>query len=90
MSNRRQNPSPAEKNKWLEGTSCFCLSVLPVSPGRGFMARTVCVCVGGGVKLERRMREWGLKMRKMKNVERKMDTERTKGYKKNQVQPRYD
>lgn len=47
MSNRRQNPSPAEKNKWLEGTSCFCLSVLPVSPGRGFMARTVCVCVWG-------------------------------------------
>lgn len=48
MSNRRQNPSPAEKNKWLEGTSCFCLSVLPVSPGRGFMAHTVCVWGGGG------------------------------------------
>ena len=29
----RQNPSPVEKNKWLEGTTCLCLSALPVSSG---------------------------------------------------------
>lgn len=34
MSNSRRNPSPAEKNKWLEGTICCCLCALPVSPGR--------------------------------------------------------
>lgn len=32
-SNRQANPSPVEKNKWLEGTMCFCLCALPASPG---------------------------------------------------------
>lgn len=34
LSNSRQIPSPAEKNKWLEGAICFCLFAPPVSPGR--------------------------------------------------------
>ena len=34
VSNSTQNPSPVEKNKWLEGTICLCLSALPVSPER--------------------------------------------------------
>lgn len=47
-SNSRQNPSPIEKNKWLEGTERFCLFALPVPPGRGASLLSRQTREGGG------------------------------------------